>query len=108
MKCACKPRLSKRFELQQATEAQDAYGSPEKTWATIKQVWGEIEPLSGQERIVAMQTEGSITHRIRLRYDPAIVPTMRLKLGTRIFNLTPSLNVMEADKELIVIAQEVL
>lgn len=107
-KCECKPRLTKRFELQSSTEAQDVYGAAVKTWATVKKVWGELEPLSGQERVVAMQTEGSITHRVRLRYDPAITPKMRLKLGTRIFNLLPPLNTMSADRELVIVAQEVL
>lgn len=111
-KCACKPRLSKRFELQEATESQDAYGSAIKTWAKVKLVWGELEPLSGQERVVAMQTEGSITHRVRLRFDATITPKMRLKLHERgvdrIFNLMTPINVMSADREMIIVAQEVL
>ena len=62
------------------TNADGQQVSVESEW--IRR-WASIVPVSGQERLLAQQTQADITSRVRMRYDrdtKTITPDMHLKL----------------------------
>lgn len=51
-------------------------------------VWGEIEPLSGNEFFFAQQVHATHTHTIRIRYRADVTPRWRAKTHDgRLFEL---------------------
>lgn len=77
-------------------------------WQNVAMIWGSVEPLAGREFFAAQQVNADVSHRIRLRYLPGITPKMRLKFGDRIFDIVNSLNIEERNRELELLAREVV
>ena len=50
-------------------------------------IWATIEALTGREFMDAQQLKDTVSHRIRTRYHPAIVPTSRLTWNSRTFSI---------------------
>ena len=73
--------------VQTPTESANAIGEPILTWSTFATRWIAILPLSGNEQMTAMANEGSITHRVRMRYTDGLKPKMRLISGSRTFEI---------------------
>lgn len=87
--------------IQQASSGtySPATGSP-GTWTTVATTRVSIEPMAGRERILALQTEGALPARMRLRYRPGIVPKMRVLWGTRVFEIVSVANLGERNREI--------
>jgi SPP1 family predicted phage head-tail adaptor len=101
-------KLQQRITVQRRSTTLDAYGQEINSWTNIGTVWAEVKPLSGTEkmRTNAMVVESQLTHRVTVRYSALFLPSIdadawRILLGTRIFNITASWNVDEADKTII-------
>jgi len=73
--------------IQTPTESANAIGEPILTWADFATRWIAILPLSGNEQMTAMAQEGSVTHRVRLRYTAGLKPKMRLVAEGRTFEV---------------------
>lgn len=95
-----------RLYVQQENPVADTGGGNVMGWTTINTVWAMIEPISGSEYVQAGKPAGTVTHRIRMRYDSTITPAMRLVMGTRIFNIRYILNIEERNKRLEILAEE--
>jgi len=95
-------RLDKRVSIQRRSATKDAYGQELDSWTTIAQVWAQVKPLGGKERMrnSAMVVESILTHTITVRYSASLMPPLeadawRILYGTRIFNITASRDVEE-------------
>jgi SPP1 family predicted phage head-tail adaptor len=100
---------NRRVRFETPTTAADAEGGIVSTWAAIDTVWASVSPLQGEERLIADQVAGSTTHRIRVRYSAALgamTSKDRAVVGSRIFDLTPPLDLMESHRELEIMAKE--
>lgn len=95
-----------RLYVQQETPVADSAGGNAMSWTTINTVWASVEPISGWERLQAGKLTGSITHRIRMRYDSTLTPDMRFVLGSRVFNIRAILNAQERNHSFEVLAEE--
>lgn len=73
--------------VQTPTESASAIGEPILTWADFATRWIAVLPLSGSESMQAMASEGSVTHRVRMRYTPGLKPKMRLTCEGRTFEI---------------------
>lgn len=73
--------------VQTPTESANAIGEPILTWSTFATRWIAILPLTGNEQMTAMASEGSITHRVRMRYTPGLKPKMRVVADGRTFEI---------------------
>jgi SPP1 family predicted phage head-tail adaptor len=73
--------------FQTPAESANAIGEPILTWSDFATRWVAILPLSGNEQITALAAEGSITHRIRLRYTSGLKPKMRFTCEGRTFEI---------------------
>lgn len=92
------------------TEARDATGGVTETW-TIPQNgkrYASVEPLTGREFLEAQSVGSDITHKIRMRHYDGLTPTMRIKFGSRTFNIEQVRNVEERDRATEVMVKEVL
>lgn len=95
-------RLDKRVSIQRRSATLDSYGQELDSWTTIAQVWAQVKPLSGKERVrnAAMVVESLLTHTVTVRYSASLMPPLeadawRILYGTRIFNITASRDVDE-------------
>ena len=86
-------RLRHRVQLQQATEARDAHGQAVKTWTNQATVWAGVEPLRGQEGIVARQVAARANVRIVIRSRIDIDTDWRVVFGTRTYEIEDITNV---------------
>ena len=98
--------LRHRVQIQFATETRDAMGGVTRTWATVATRWAQIRPLSGNERVTAMQVSELVTHRVILRYYSGLTTSHRVLLGSRVLNLVNILNILEMEKLQVCIAVE--
>ena len=55
-----------------AKNDRGGYAAP--TTSTLGTVRAEIEPLSAHERLIAMQSDSNVTHRVRIRYPEIATP----------------------------------
>lgn len=94
--------------IEKPIDARDSIGDADRTWAYHCDAWASFEPLSATERIIAMQTEASVTHLVTIRHLPTLLPTMRIRWGSRIFNIIPPLNTDERGREMKLNCHEVL
>lgn len=102
--------LRLRVAIQQAVESKGTTGQTVRTWATVKTVWARIEPIRGEERIAAQQTQAKQTHSVSLRHNayPTLTGAHRFLFGTRIFEITsPPLNPGERNEEWLCDCREV-
>lgn len=100
-----------RIAIQTLTDAQDALGGPTESWATLATVWASIEPFTGREYFQFDKTNGTTTHRIKVRYSSDIAsmtPKDRITYSGRTFNISSIINLQEANEVLEIMAEEVL
>lgn len=93
------------------SDAQNSYGetSPNQNenWEDVFTVRVGIFPISGREALTDEVRRGEISHRIQLRYRDGIDNTMRIKFGTRIFEIiSPPINSLEQNHEIVLICKE--
>jgi len=101
-------KLQQRITIQRRSSTLDAYGQEINSWSDIGTVWAEVKPLSGREkmRTNAMVVESQLTHQVTVRYSTLFLPSTtadawRILFESRIFNITASWNVDEANKTII-------
>ena len=100
--------LRHQISIEQATESFDGNGELISTWTTFATVWAEITPLTGREYWSARQINAETTGKIRTRYISGLTPKMRVKFGTRIFNITGLSNIEERNEEIVIYYSEVV
>ena len=99
-------KLRHRITIERVVETQDADGAVIETWSTYATIQASIEPISGREYFAAQSTQADVTHRIGIRYLSGIVPKMRVKYGSRIFDILSVINVNERNRELQLMCRE--
>lgn len=97
-----------RLTLQTVNDTADSQGGFVKAWTDTATVWGSLEPLSGRERLQAQQVQGLVTHKVRIRYRSSVTVTasMRVKFGTRTFNIREIRNAEERNVYLDLMVEE--
>jgi SPP1 family predicted phage head-tail adaptor len=99
-------KLRHRITIEESTETQDADGSVTENWSAFAAAQGSIEPISGREYFSAQTTRADLTHRVNLRYVAGIMPKMRVRFGSRIFDILSVINVDERNRELQLMCRE--
>jgi SPP1 family predicted phage head-tail adaptor len=64
-----------------------SYGEPVDTWTTFATVFGELRSVSGREYMQSERIQGDVSHMITIRHLTGLLPKMRAKIGTRIFEI---------------------
>lgn len=76
--------------VQRPVNVRDAVGDVQLVWTVVATDWAAIEPLSPRDQILAAQANSTITHKIRLRYQPAYSEmdgSWRVQFGPRFFDI---------------------
>lgn len=83
------PRLRHRIDIQNfATTQNSDTGAVTDSWTDYDtDVPAEIWPMSGREFVAAQSVQAGVTTKITIRYQSGIVPRMRVKHGTDIYNI---------------------
>lgn len=100
-------RLDKRVSIQRRSATKDVFGQEIDSWTTIAQVWAQVKPLGGKERMrnTAMVVEAILTHTVTVRFSEYLMPPIeadawRIVYATRFFNITASRD-MDEDRRFI-------
>ena len=99
-------QLRHRITIQSATETQDTYGEPIKTWSTFLTTWASVEPLKGREYWESQQINAQLSHKITMRHYPGLNPKMRVSWDDRTFKINTIMNDFERDKKIVMMVTE--
>lgn len=86
----------------------DDAGEQTGAWTKVIDMRASIEPLSGRELQLAREMFADQTHRIKAYFTPGLDATMRVKFGTRYFNILSVLNIEERNRWLQIECQEIV
>ncbi|MBI9080836.1 MAG: phage head closure protein [Pseudodesulfovibrio sp.] len=93
-----------------STDTGDGMGGTGKaTWVPHgNSVRAAIWPISGKEAVSNLRDEGTITHRIHVRYVAGVTSNMRIQFGDRQFEIKgPPIDFEERHRELQIMATEI-
>lgn len=98
--------LYHRLALEAATRIDDGAGGATETWALIAEVWGALRPASGSEAVEADGLKGRAAHEIWIRHRTGVLPEMRFRLGTRLFDIRAVIDQAERQRFLRCLVEE--
>ena len=87
--------LRHRLTLEELNRVADDGGGFTESWVAVATIFADVSPISGSERVEADRLTGSVTHDVVLRYRAGVVPAMRFRDGTRIFQIIAVIDVEE-------------
>jgi len=90
--------LRHRITIQTRTATTDGAGGSTYAWATHVTAWASVMPIGARESMMHGGLGGSITHRIRMRYQAGILPSMRVSHRSRILKIEGVRNVDEENR----------
>lgn len=99
-------RIRQRLTLQQEIRTGDSAGGYVRSWQNVADIWAEITPLTGKEKLFSERLQGSITHRILIRFRSDITTENRLFFENRVFNIRSVSNVKELGDTMEILAEE--
>lgn len=101
-------QLKHRITVQDLTSGVDSYGSSTDQWIDVCTVWAGIFPLSGKAFFEAEMVNSEVSHKINIRYRAGIKPDMRVKFGTRHFQIISAINFQECNAEMQLMCRELV
>jgi SPP1 family predicted phage head-tail adaptor len=84
--------LRERLTLEQPVRTPDGGGGASVSWETVTELWAHVRPISGDERLSHDQVTGRLTHQVWVRRRAGVVPAMRFRDGTRIYEIVAVLD----------------
>lgn len=100
-------QLNRRIVIRAATATADLYGGTTETVADVATVWAKVEPLQGNEQLLAMQTGMTRPHRFVIRYRSDVTGATEIQYGAQRFNVTSVTDTDARRRELEILADEV-
>ena len=101
-------KLIRKVTIEYKTQLADAYGALVDTWGTYATWWAQVIPTTGSESVANGKVSSEVTTRMRGRYLNGISPIMRVKYGTRIFSIVAVINIDERNREIEILAKEII
>lgn len=99
--------LRHRLTFQTRSSAQTASLDQVETYTDSFTVWGSVSPLSGKETVASDAIRNEGTHQVRIRYREGVLGSMRIRFGSRYFNiLSLPRNLDERGRELVMEVKE--
>jgi SPP1 family predicted phage head-tail adaptor len=99
--------LRRRVTIRTVERTDDGGGGYTETPVDGDTVWAAVEPLQGQEQLVAMQTGIERPHRIKMRYRDDVSGVTQLVYDGRVFDVKSVVDPEERHRELVILADEV-
>jgi SPP1 family predicted phage head-tail adaptor len=79
--------LRHRVSIETAARTSDGGGGATVTWTLVADVWAAIWPRTSDETFDADRNAGRATHDIWIRFRGDVKPDMRIRFGTRVFDI---------------------
>lgn len=98
--------LRHRVRIERAVRLPDGGGGWVMSWTHVADVWAAIWPRSTGEDLTLDRVASRARHEVWMRHREGIVPEMRLRLGTRTFDVRGVLDVEERGRWLKCIVEE--
>jgi SPP1 family predicted phage head-tail adaptor len=98
--------LRHRLTLEELNRVADDGGGFTESWVAVATVSADLRPIGGSERVEADRLTGSVTHDVVLRYRAGVVPAMRFREDTRIFQIIAVIDVEERRRWLRCLCEE--
>lgn len=99
-------KMRHRLVFEQATRTSNALNEGVPTWATFATLWGNVQPLRGREFFAAQAANSEVTAKIETRYKAGIKADMRIKQGTRIYEIVSMENEGMRNRKLFFMVKE--
>lgn len=100
--------LRHRVTIQQATESQNGFGEPIKSWSNLATVWAAVEPLQGQEFLDGRQLEAAVDTRIRIRHRSGVTQRMRATWGSHVYDVQSVIVDATNRRQMLLMCREVV
>lgn len=94
--------------FQELSTMQNDYGEPIDEWKDIATTKAAIYPISGKEFYAAETVNSEVSHKINMRYKSGLKPSMRIKFGSRYFNIISIINFQERNIMLQLMCKELI
>jgi SPP1 family predicted phage head-tail adaptor len=101
-------KLRKQVSIEGVTRIPDGGGGYIETPIETPLIWASVEPLSGREQLIAMQTGMLRPYRFQLRYLPDTSSMLRVKYDGRTFDVKSVVDPDERHRELVLLAEEIV
>ena len=98
--------LKSRIVIEQLALAANDSGGQAETWSTFATVWAMLKPKIVKEVNFAQRIEPRVDHQIVIRHNASLTTKMRIKFGTRYFEIKAIINVEEDNQWDEILASE--
>jgi SPP1 family predicted phage head-tail adaptor len=98
--------LRHHFLIQEQLASQDSYGQAVSPWTNFAWAWGSIEPINGREFFAVQQVRSEVDTKVRMRFLAGVQSTMRIVLGSKIFDIQSVIDVEYRHVELQLMCKE--
>lgn len=108
MKCCeyLPSHLDKRIVIETLTLSANDSGGQDETWTTHATVWASLKPKIVKEVNFAQRIEPRTDHEIIIRYLSTLNSKMRVKFGSRYFEIKAIVNIEENNQWMQILATE--
>ena len=90
--------LNSRIEIVKEDKISDGSGGYEIGFTPLRTVWGNIKSVGGRERILAMQAQAEITHKITIRYTEDLKKSHLISFNKNLYDIQYIVNIDEENK----------
>ncbi len=97
------------ISIQERGSTSDDMGGFTENWSNVTgmaAVRASINAIASKERMTDGKLVMDVTHRIKCRYRDGITADMRVKFGSRYFDIKSILNYQERNRDLEILAGE--
>lgn len=92
--------------LQNRTQVSDNMGSTTGIWSDVVEVYAALWPIKAGELTKDGKLTMEVTHKIKIRYYPGVLPGWRILFGTRTFDILSIVNPDERNITLDLVCRE--
>lgn len=100
--------MNRKITIQKPGLVKDEHGDWVEGWDKWKSVYASIDPAGGREFWQSDKFNSEATGQIEVRYQPEIKSNMRVKYGSRIFDIQHFHHPGEARQRTVLIVKEQL
>src|SRR5512139_2523926 len=100
-------KLRHVITIKSKTVTQDTYNQEIITWTDVATVRAAIETPTGAEYVDVESQGAAISHKVSIRYYPALAPTMIVVWGSRTFEIISVLD-DNLQRETVLMCNEVI
>lgn len=98
--------LRQRVTIERPERASDGGGGATESWLAVAVVWARLRPMTGEEAAEADALVGRVSHEVVIRYRTDLVPEMRFRRGSRLFDIRAALDLDERKRFLRCLVEE--